>query len=1217
MVLHTFIYSWTSSDEEIEDENEHFMIRGFGRTEDLQDVVVEIIDFPLYFYIELPSHIDWKKSRMMVHHFQTKLMELFERNRIQPEKMALLYKKKLYYYTETEYPFLFVAFSKHADRLLASRILIKNDTFLVFGKKIKTRCHEYEASGILQFLCFRNVPSCGWVEIKQFEEVKNNSYCDKTIRVSYRDIHSVEKNTVPSFNVFAFDIEVYSDDHAKMPMAENKTDQVFQISLVGYQHKILLTLGEVCTNAFQVYQFQTEKELLLAFSKMIRSLRVHVLIGYNIFGFDIPYLLDRAKLHGIYNAFTVQGMMKNQICQEKKISWTSSAYRNQEFRYLDVIGRIVIDLLPMIKRDYKLSNYKLSTVSQHFLGADKDPVKPKDIFEFYKRFLMKKDDFSIQLLTIIGEYCIKDSQLVLDLFEKLQSWIGLIEMAKICNVPIPVLYTQGQQIKVYSQIYKHCLYQKIVVESSMYHKNTNTEQYTGAFVFDPSPGVYDNIIPFDFAALYPTTIIAYNIDFSTLVTDRNIPDEDCHIVEWAENNTKFRFRFIKKVKGVIPRMLEDLLSQRKMTKSSMKSHDKNSLVHVVLDKRQLALKVSANSAYGIMGATKGYLPFLPGAMSTTAMGRQSIMKAAEYVKSTYQGKLIYGDSVCDYTPVILRINKTLIRILPIEEIAYVYGTNGKYWQTDHQGKEFFELDFIYIETWTDKGWSRLYRVIRHELCPSKSIWRVFTQNGDIVDVTSDHSLIRGNGEIVTPQNINIGIDNLLTNHFPDVEYQNETVQKKTEIEAYVYGQCYSCCIPDWILNIHDNRILIAFWNGVCRGQDPQYRTMSTNTIDPNVILRFNAQTDCQKALFVLSKIGSYTGVIEHNYNHYTFKIKVIQTLNSVVSRIELISSYRGMVYDLTTENHHFSAGIGRLIVHNTDSIYCHFPSIPNEQLWSFAVQVENEFTTLFPKPMKLAFEEKIYKRFLIFTKKRYMAFTQNKDFSIDKELTVRGVLLARRDNCKWIRNIYEKVVRILMNLEHNHHTDASYIEYIIQEEMIKLCSHYYDSSFITVTKTVGSDYKEKVVTGYDEKTGKITDVSKWKKRLAELEISIHDKNWLESYKLKMMPAHVQLAKKMTTRGNPVSSGTRIEYLMVQHPNPKAKQFLKIEDPEYQSEYSDVLKLDYLYVLGLAKNSLHQLISVVFPESDMISKLIELHTKKTAIMQEIRNLFCSRILFQNS
>ena len=54
-------------------------------------------------------------------------------------------------------------------------------------------------------------------------------------------------------------------------------------------------------------------------------------------------------------------------------------------------------------------------------------------------------------------------------------------------------------------------------------------------MFAPVPGVYDNIVPFDFASLYPTTIIAYNIDFSTLVTNNSIPDRFCHVCKWDDH----------------------------------------------------------------------------------------------------------------------------------------------------------------------------------------------------------------------------------------------------------------------------------------------------------------------------------------------------------------------------------------------------------------------------------------------------------------------------------------------------------------------------------------------------------------------------------------------------------------------------------------------------------------------------------------------------------
>ena len=79
-------------------------------------------------------------------------------------------------------------------------------------------------------------------------------------------------------------------------------------------------------------------------------------------------------------------------------------------------------------------------------------------------------------------------------------------MANTCRVPIFTLYTQGQQIKVFSQLYKYCMDNNIVVEKNGYEVKAD-ERYVGAHVFPPVPGQYQNVIPFDFASLYPTTII--------------------------------------------------------------------------------------------------------------------------------------------------------------------------------------------------------------------------------------------------------------------------------------------------------------------------------------------------------------------------------------------------------------------------------------------------------------------------------------------------------------------------------------------------------------------------------------------------------------------------------------------------------------------------------------------------------------------------------------
>lgn len=104
-------------------------------------------------------------------------------------------------------------------------------------------------------------------------------------------------------------------------------------------------------------------------------------------------------------------------------------------------------------------------------------------------------------------------------------------------------------------------------------------------------------------------------------------------------------------KGLLPTVLEDLLNARKRARAELKV-EKDPFRRAVLDGRQLALKISANSVYGFTGATTGKLPCLPISMSTTAFGRQMIERTKQEVEEKYttangyeaDAQVIYGDT---------------------------------------------------------------------------------------------------------------------------------------------------------------------------------------------------------------------------------------------------------------------------------------------------------------------------------------------------------------------------------------------------------------------------------------------------------------------------------------------------------------------------------------------------------------------------------------------
>jgi DNA polymerase elongation subunit (family B) len=1046
-----FPYSWHID----EKEEEITSIRIYGLNDSSQNVCVRVDDFTPYVYLELPDKFDWTSSKAQL--VSNKLDEILGKKR--PLKKVLIMKKKLYgAYLDTKlnrklFPYLMCAFSSRND-IKELGYKLRSTIHIVGVGAIKLKIHETEADPILQLTCCRNISTAGWIECYGKKQDGDNklTLCEQEFKVKWKNLSPLDIVAVAKPKILGFDIEVNSTNPAAMPNAKKPGDKVFQISCVisrfgdsvDKYEKYLLTLGqpsqEIVGEDVLIYMYDTESELLEGFTKFIREENPNLIVGYNILGFDIPYMIDRAKFNMCMFNFDQLGFHKFAHAKERTIKWSSSAYKNQEFQFLDAEGRVFVDLLPLIKRDFKFNNYKLKTVSEHFIGETKDPLSVAGIFKCYRIGTRKDVDGSYSSISqkamgIVGKYCVQDSALVVLLMEKLQTWVGLTEMAKTCKVPIFSLYTQGQQIKVYSQLYQYCMNENIVVESNGYQV-AEDERYIGAKVFPPVPGRYSMVVPFDFASLYPTTIIAYNIDYHTWVPDdSDIPDSECHIMDWEDHigcchdpkvircatltkyiteqqevikklrdkrnktsgaskkkemmeeinqkleelkpytkersdlaKTKPKFpmcckryyRFLKEPRGVLPTVIQNLLDARKHTRKvdmvecykkidALKAdigvdHTKeieelDSLINV-LDKRQLAYKVSANSMYGAMGVRKGYLPFMPGAMCTTYMGRVNIDRVAKEITTTYKGTLVYGD---------------------------------------------------------------------------------------------------------------------------------------------------------------------------------------------------------------------------------------------------------------------------------TDSNYITFPHLKSaEETWDYAIDVAAKISKMFPKPIKLEFEEAIYSFFFILTKKRYMYQKCLRDGIIDTKIGKKGVLLARRDNSKFVRDVYEGVIsRIADDMSRDE------IVYWVLQNINGMFSGCKPHSDFIVTKAVGDSGGLKAESFTNEKGVKKAKVGDYTvpalsniKEERESQLEKKGASNDQEYYLLCLPAQVQLAERMRSRGQRVEAGTRLEYVVTNPEMHTAKQYEKVESSEYFVKHSDVVKMDYYYYLKALATPLDQVLNVAFPElDDLIMKHYNFMWKiRYKLLEELKNLF---------
>jgi DNA polymerase elongation subunit (family B) len=759
---------------------------------------------------------------------------------------------------------------------------------------IKLKTHETDANPVLQFMCSRNVKPAGWFTFTNAKKIEGDddklSSCVHEFEVGHHRIVPVEKNTVSAPLIMGFDIEVNSSNPNVAPRIGVWEDKVFQISCVFCRNgdaensyeKYILSLGknkngelidlqqEKVGEDIEILLYNTEAELLTGFTDLVMEKNPQIITGYNIFSFDLPYMYARAKLTNCLNAFDQCSFIRGEHCKEKEINWSSAAFKNQKFTYIDAPGRLWVDMLPIIQRDYKLENYKLKTVSDFFLGQTKDPLTYKGIFKCYRMFTPES-------LSIVAKYCVKDSELVVKLFEKLQVWIGLTEMANTCNTPVFTLFTQGQQIKIFSQVYKKCLADNFVIDKDSFIVN-ETDHYTGAYVFTPVPGLYDMVVSFDFSSLYPSTIIAYNIDYSTLVMDETIPDDKCHLFNWEEHilcehdttvrKTKpkqkvcanYKFRFLKEPAGVIPTLLRNLLDARKKTNAEMKrlksslpslSCDEKALTErliTVLDKRQLSYKVSANSV-----APNTPIPCIDG-----------------------DGKFMY---------------------LTMEEIS------GGLWISDSEKNEVSHPKKD-LSVWTDKGYTKIKYVIRHPIrTPLK---RVLTHTG-CVDVTDEHSLLDDKGKEVKPIDLSIG-DKLMHRTLP-LPHDTPSIPIKldnNDDDAFKKGVLFASCKTDRITSdIFTSKIRIrqSFFNGFLSINS----TMKTKKEISAACLCYLLKTLGYRHVQIIYKDDSY-----HLYYSITPKsdISIKSIIESPLKDVEYI-------YDIETENHHFAAGVGDLIVHNS------------------------------------------------------------------------------------------------------------------------------------------------------------------------------------------------------------------------------------------------------------------------------------------------------------
>jgi DNA polymerase elongation subunit (family B) len=489
------------------------------------------------------------------------------------------------------------------------------------------------------------------------------------------DLYLNSDDIAKNHKALIFDLEVSSDGgFASVERAEKKITAIGCYAQADDQYIVFMLdeqkrLTEKQIGNELILVFETEQELLEAFMAFYSEYKPTILSGWNICQYDVPYLFHRLKNvfdEDTANMLSPIGMMKyNKMRRQYQIAGVSC------LDYFEMYQKFTFARRP---------SYRLGAIGMYEVNMDKiayDGSLDKLFEDDPQKFI---------------EYNLQDVRIVVALDKKMK----LIDLVK--NIS-HVGHTQYEDYKYSSKyiegtilVYLHR--QGRVVPNKRAEGRAEFEQkleeddegFSGAYVQEPTPGLYEWVYNLDLQSLYPSIIMSLNISPETkvgYVKNWNLEQHAAkkagqYIVEVGSvQNVLDREQFMQFMQdekfmlssngilyrsdklGIIPEILDKWFAERVEYKNLMKKHKKegNEELADYYDKRQHVQKILLNSIYGVLGLPIFRFYDLDNALAVTATGQDVIKTTSKLVNLKYRktvdekiDRCIYIDTDSVYFP---------------------------------------------------------------------------------------------------------------------------------------------------------------------------------------------------------------------------------------------------------------------------------------------------------------------------------------------------------------------------------------------------------------------------------------------------------------------------------------------------------------------------------------------------------------------------------------
>ena len=404
----------------------------------------------------------------------------------------------------------------------------------------------------------------------------------------------------PDWQVWSLDIET-----------SVSRNQLLSIGVTSGERKAVLVVSDQPAPNDYVVTFPDERRLLLAFIKFIRKQAPDILIGWNVIGFDLMFLDQRFKALGIKPTVGVNG----EPWRVREAKETGKVFAN-------IAGRVVLDGITMLKvGGYHFKSYSLNHVSNELLDQSK-LLTGGDRWQEIER--MHREE-----LAQFVAYNLQDCVLV----ERIFNTLKLIELqqTRVDLTGIPMSQTGGS-VASFENLYLPRLHRKGWVAPAW--RDETFVPSPGGFVMPSIPGLYKNVLVFDFKSLYPSIIRTFYVDPLARVVSQAL-SQGGQVADAAESDIVpvpgYRGASFARQHAILPELVAELAQSREMAKRTGN------------DILSYAIKIIMNSFYGVLGSAVCRFYHAELASSITMRGHELLGRSKQWMEER-GAKVIYGDT---------------------------------------------------------------------------------------------------------------------------------------------------------------------------------------------------------------------------------------------------------------------------------------------------------------------------------------------------------------------------------------------------------------------------------------------------------------------------------------------------------------------------------------------------------------------------------------------